>query len=63
MRRAAWKLRLKVASHCSSVMSRKLVRACSPPALLTRASIRPSIGSRSTPTTVAPSSVSRRALA
>src|SRR4051794_3995096 len=94
MRRAAWKLRLKVASHCSSVMSRKLVRACSPPALLTRASIRPcssttvaitrsgvagsvrsawtavaqapgsvSIGSRSTPTTTAPSSVSRRALA
>ena len=36
MRRAAWKLRSKAASHCSSVMSRKLVRACSPPALLTK---------------------------
>ena len=41
MRRAAWKLRLKVASHCSSVISRKLVRACNPPALVTMASMRP----------------------
>lgn len=31
----------RVPSHCSSGMERKLVRACSPPALLTRASIRP----------------------
>src|SRR5260370_686826 len=41
MRRATWKLRSKAASPCLSVMSRKLVRACSPPALLSRASVRP----------------------
>src|ERR1700682_5067766 len=41
MRLAAWKSRSNVASHCSSVVSRKLVRMWSPPALFTRASTRP----------------------